>query len=247
MKFLDFNLENYHTLLRQLQGLYNICNFQNYREATEPLVVLRHDIDVCLESALKIAEIDSEFGVSSAFFMLHSSPFYNLLSSETVEVVKKISGLGHEIGFHYDCSLFGLVKDKKGLLIKMIDVFEMLCEVKVTSIACHNLSLTSEDYFSGISEYINAYPLAIKENMLYLSDSTAVWRKGALEKLFTPSPKVQLLLHPLYWNREKYQGRKQILEDFESKKTKQLKRYFNMWEDVWDAYLTKYEGLLETK
>lgn len=254
--FIDFCLDSYHSLMGQLKKRYVITNFRGYiiryPDILEesPFLILRHDVDACLESALRIAEIeDGEFGISSTYFILHSSPFYNILDKESIKIIRKINELGHEIGFHYDCSLFDLVDDKEELLIKMIEVFEKLCDVEVSSISCHNPSLTAKDYFLDVPGIANAYAPEFIEDMLYVSDSTATWRKGALEKLFTPeqNPKVQLLLHPLYWNRKEYHNRKVILSEFRWKKFIEANNYFGMWEDVWDSYLVENEGALETE
>jgi hypothetical protein len=199
-----------------------------------------------MDSAVKIAEIEaSEFGIASTFFVLHSSPFYNLLEPKTVEAIKKIKGLGHEIGFHYDCSLFDKVEDKHRLFYQMIGMLEDLCGYNITSIACHNPSHTKDDYFGDTSK-LNAYAPAFTKDMCYVSDSVATWRKSALDNiLVSPKPKVQLCLHPLYWNREKYCGRKQILDGFMAQRIASMQQEFGEWKDVWDTYLVENEGTLE--
>lgn len=202
--YIDFCLKNYRTLIQRLKSHYALTNFKEYilLDQSAPFVILRHDVDVCLESALKIAQVESEeLAISSTYFILHSSPHYTFLDPKSVKIVKEVNKLGHEIGFHYDCATFELVEDQKSLLLKMIEIFENLCEVKVTSISCHNPSLISTDCFLGISGYTNAYSPAFTKDMFYVSDSVATWRKGALEKILTQpvKPKVQLLLHPFLW------------------------------------------------
>jgi len=214
-----------------------------------PFVILRHDVDACLESALKIAQVESEeLAISSTYFILYGPPHYTFLDTKSAKIVKEISKLGHEIGFHYDCTIFEFVEDKKNLLLKMIEVFENLCEVTVTSISCHNPSLYSTDYFLDMLGYINVTSPAFKNDMFYVSDSVATWRKGVLRKILKQpvKPKVQLLLHPFLWTREEYHGRKQILQELRHKRIADVERYFDQWEDMWDSYLERNASVLET-
>jgi hypothetical protein len=68
-------------------------------------VYLRHDLDVCLEEALDMANLESELGVRATYFILVNSPLYNPLSQGSLEFVHHIQAKGHWIGLHIDLGL----------------------------------------------------------------------------------------------------------------------------------------------
>ena len=54
------------------------------------VVILRHDIDYSLDKAVALAELERELGVSSTYFVLLTSEFYNLLSKDNLSKISKI-------------------------------------------------------------------------------------------------------------------------------------------------------------
>jgi hypothetical protein len=63
---------------------------------------LRHDIDVNINFALKMAALEANLGIYSTYFLMWRSLFYNLTSRNSQNCVEKIISLGHEIALHYD-------------------------------------------------------------------------------------------------------------------------------------------------
>ena len=64
-------------------------------------VIMRHDIDFDLEKALFFAEMEAELGVQSTYFFLLRTNHYNVFSREGTDIVKRILGLGHDMGLHF--------------------------------------------------------------------------------------------------------------------------------------------------
>ena len=62
--------------------------------------ILRHDIDVNVNFALKMAQLEFDLGIRSTYFFMFRSPFYNLSSRYSQDCVEKIIDLGHEIALH---------------------------------------------------------------------------------------------------------------------------------------------------
>ena len=59
-------------------------------------IILRHDVDRNPNQAIKIAEIASELNIKGTFN-------FRVLNNKLDERhIKKISNLGHEIGYHYE-------------------------------------------------------------------------------------------------------------------------------------------------
>ena len=68
-------------------------------------LILRHDIDMSLDAALPIAEIESSLGLRAHYFVLVRTEMYNLFSAQADRVLRELAALGHEIGLHFDASL----------------------------------------------------------------------------------------------------------------------------------------------
>jgi len=80
-----------------LEAGYGFFRFEEYcrGEASGKYVLLRHDIDRNPQRALQIAEIDAEYGIRSTFYFRAQKSVFKQ------DVIRAISELNHEIGYHY--------------------------------------------------------------------------------------------------------------------------------------------------
>ncbi len=138
---LDFTVNKYIQLLNALieQG-YHFQTFSDY--LTKPLlksIVLRHDVDKRPRNSLTLAKIENEHGLKGT---------YNcriVPESWDEGIIKEISSLGHEIGYHYEnLSVF------KGDHESAIDDFKMNLEklrklVPVSTITMHGSPTSKHD------------------------------------------------------------------------------------------------------
>jgi hypothetical protein len=94
----DFTIKIYKHLLTQLlEQEYTFQTFAGFLEAPAArAVVLRHDVDARKENSLRFAEIQHERGIKGSYY------FRVVPESYDEEVIKKIAGLGHEVGYHYE-------------------------------------------------------------------------------------------------------------------------------------------------
>ena len=62
---------------------------------------MRHDIDYCVDKALEFAILEHEMGISSTYFVLVTSDFYNIFSLNNSEKLRRIRDQIHigENGF----------------------------------------------------------------------------------------------------------------------------------------------------
>jgi len=97
----DFTLKTYRELCRTLaQSGYESCIFGEYFQSESmhqgARIFLRHDVDSRVHTALDLARIEVEFGLRATYF-------FRLVESAFVpEVIKAISELGMEVGYHYE-------------------------------------------------------------------------------------------------------------------------------------------------
>ena len=76
----DFSLEHYRELLDAARtGGYRFEAFDH-----DPLpgdLFLRHDVDLSLEAAVALAEVEADAGATATYFLMPESVFYNLAST----------------------------------------------------------------------------------------------------------------------------------------------------------------------
>lgn len=94
----DFTVESYSKLLSVLKDSgYFFQTFREYLIAPqERVVILRHDVDKLPMNALRFAQIEHDRGIKASYF------FRIVEESFNPSVIRQISALGHEIGYHYE-------------------------------------------------------------------------------------------------------------------------------------------------
>ncbi len=95
---MDFTIETYKTLLKHLQlANYEFVKFNEFHLVQDKkAVTLRHDVDLLPKNSLRFAKIQAELGIKGTYY------FRAVPESWDELVIKEISSLGHEIGYHYE-------------------------------------------------------------------------------------------------------------------------------------------------
>ena len=70
------------------------------------MVIFRHDIDFSTQAARDLANLEAELGITKSYFFLIWSPFYNIYEPATLNHIREINSLGHNIGLHFEASLY---------------------------------------------------------------------------------------------------------------------------------------------
>ena len=95
----DFTLKTYRNLLLALLNAgYTFYTFENWCDgkAKGKYVILRHDVDLKAGHSLATAQIEAKLGIVASYY------FRVVPQSNQPEIIKAISLLGHEIGYHYE-------------------------------------------------------------------------------------------------------------------------------------------------
>ncbi|HLP04531.1 MAG TPA: hypothetical protein VK152_03790 [Paludibacter sp.] len=84
-------------LLSLKKAGYNFYTFEGWctGKVTGKFVILRHDIDKLPLNALRIAIVEKELGIFSTYYFRISPQVFN------PAIIQEISGMGHEVGYHY--------------------------------------------------------------------------------------------------------------------------------------------------
>ena len=94
-----FDLAHYRDLLdAAAAGGYRYAFFDRAPEAGT--ILLRHDVDLSLDAALAVAELESDAGAVATYFLMTRSEFYNLDSPSGTATLERLRGLGHRVGLH---------------------------------------------------------------------------------------------------------------------------------------------------
>ncbi len=73
---------------------------------------IRHDVDRKVNNSFRMAEVEAELGLKSCYYFRTRPHVFK------PEIIKAIAGMGHEIGYHYEC-----LSDTKGDIPAAIEDF----------------------------------------------------------------------------------------------------------------------------
>jgi hypothetical protein len=175
-----FDLEHYREILDAARdGGYRYARFGTGPEPGD--LFLRHDVDLSLDAAVRMAELEAAAGASATYFLMTESVFYNLASAEGEAAIARLRELGHAVGLH-------AVHPRAAL----DDRFDPV-------VAWHN---PDPDYMSAsIPGAVNVMEERYFSPETYRSDSNQRWRSGCPhDELRRGAFRwLQLLVHPEIW------------------------------------------------
>ena len=200
-----FDLEHYGDILdAAAAGGYRWACFDE--EPSDGVVFLRHDVDLSLDAALRMAELEAERHVTATYFLMTESVFYNLASEEGRHALERLRGLGHRVGLHAVYPRAG--RDER---------FDPV-------VAWHNPDPAyMRDPVEGLTNVMQA-PWFTEG--LYRSDSNRHWRSGCPHEELARAdlPWLQLLVHPEIWAYEGETMRETMLSMLEHERARDLER-----------------------
>lgn len=176
---IDFTLKKYEEICSAIvDSDYTSIKIKSYLAKAVPkkAIILRHDVDSRIQTALKMAQIEKEYSLSSTYYFRSDAIYYPKL-------VRKVENLGHEVGYHYE------VMDKsKGNHEKAIEIFKIELEkfreiTDIKTVCMHGAPSSPYDNHD-LWKYINfnqfdilgeAYLSVDFNKILYFSDTSRTW------------------------------------------------------------------------
>ena len=210
-----FSLDDYAALLDDLASAgYAFAPVEGMPEMPqEPTVFLRHDIDLHITEIERMAELETDRGVSATYFVpltLHFNPFY----PENRAILRSLVGAGHHIGLHYDPQTYPTEVEAawEHLDHEVIRLSELV-ESPVRSICMHFPWGGRPDFFRESDRYVHPHAPRYAERVLYISDSCRAWRDESLLRCFGANPPSHVLLntHPELWLGGAHESRDEFL------------------------------------
>jgi hypothetical protein len=176
----DFSLEHYRDLLHAAKaGGYRWAGFDRPPEPGD--LILRHDVDLSLNGALAMAELETDEGAWSTWFLMTRSVFYNLSSKEGAAAIERLRTLGHRVAQH--------------AVWPDVDLDERFDPV----VAWHN---PDPEYMQAdIPGAVNVMQPPFFDPEHYRSDSNQHWRHGCPDGQLAAGDFewLHLLTHPEIW------------------------------------------------
>jgi len=198
----DFSLSDYRALIADLQGL-------GYRDTPleglvpdRRLVFLRHDVDLCIARALRVAEEEANLGVSASYYVLVSTEMYNPASAQSRDQLRRLRDLGHRIGLHFDATFY---HNERTALETAADeecaILERLSGGPVDSISFHRPAPELMGLAGEFAGRRHTYEPNVFTEVAYISDSSGGFFQGHPldHPSVTAGRALQLLTHPIWW------------------------------------------------
>lgn len=216
----DFSLKHYNEIIMLVKEAgYKSGFLKNEIKGKE--IIIRHDVDLDLDTALEMAKIESSLGMVGSYYIWINSPFYNIFENRYTKIINEIIALGHEIGLHFDETAYSCESPKEMLFYieKECKIINEYFNINIESVSFHR---PSEMVLNGdlvLGKYINTYSNKHFKQYKYISDSKGLWRDGCICKRFSTldSEKIQLLTHPIWWKEESMNNQERLKEFLEFK------------------------------
>ena len=215
-----FMPDSYGRILQAFtQKGYRVVNFEEVDPHSRHLI-LRHDIDVDLNYALKLAEFEYELGFLSCYFIMLTSEQYNPATTENRNAINRIVSLGHRIGLHFDTSVNSTQNLEARALMEQ-RYLSNLANTEVSILSFHRPSdiwINNPNDFAGL---LHTYQPQYFTDIGYCSDSGGSWRYGNPldHKAVFSGKAIQLLTHPIWWMGPLDSARKSLDHYLEQRKS----------------------------
>jgi hypothetical protein len=165
-------------------------------------LILRHDIDMSLQYAAVIADIESHLNVYGTYFVLVRSELYNPLSRDNLKIIRELVRNGHEVGLHLDAALYGNSIDELSDAVELeCSILESMTGKAVRVVSFHRPAKVLLGWDGALAGREHTYSPKFFNNMGYCSDSRGQWYYGhpldhtAIQR----GQALQLLTHPIWW------------------------------------------------
>jgi len=182
-------LELLLTLKRKGYSFYRFVDYARKPQLNNPHAILRHDVDRFPKRALKLARLENTLDVKSTYF------FRAKKTSFSAEMIEKIKGMGHEVGYHYE--ELSDAKGDYGLAWQLFQKNEKRFDQfgGVTSIAMHgrplsqwnNQDLWKYHNYHDVGILIDAFQDIDWKDYLYFTDTGRSWNSPENRRDRVPS------------------------------------------------------------
>lgn len=152
--------------MREIAPIVPVCEWEGQRA-----IISGHDVDTSIRKAYDFYLLEKEMGIRSTFFILTTTPCYNILDPENRRKFEEMSQNGYEIGLHFDVSVYE-DRSYESLQKEVCREARILTEVTgqpVRSVCLHSPGLAgifpSFRGFINTSDFWNEIPILVDSCM----------------------------------------------------------------------------------
>jgi hypothetical protein len=181
---LDFTLEKYAQFCETIQRLdCPVMTVKDFLVAGQPggsVIVLRHDVDRRMNAALRMAELESTYGISATYYVRMIPTVFK------PEALRRLHGLGHEVGYHYEvlAKAKGETETAIALFEQELKQFREIVPVETASMhgsplsPWNNLDLWQTHHVTDYDLVGEVYLTVDYVRMYYFTDTGRSWDAG---------------------------------------------------------------------
>ncbi len=225
-RFEDFTEAEYRGLLRQVKEGWPLISYAEASSA-EQGALWRHDIDMSVQRAYRLACMEHEEGIVATYFIHLHNQFYHWHEKVAFQLLEKIRDLGHHLALHFDPAFYDLQRGEESRLEAMCHLergfLESALDVEIGAVSFHNPAMGGWDQHEvrSIAGMINTYGTMFKKEWAYCSDSNGYWRFRRMKEFLadTSQQKIQVLTHPAWWLPEIASPRERVTRCIEGRAT----------------------------
>ena len=162
-------------------------------------IVLVHDVDHDISLCYNFLNAETELGVIATYFLRLHARQYNMLSSDSIEVAKKILNAGQEIGLHYEASFCPRHTSHEDHINRELKILSNILEKEIKCFNIHEPVRTGVDVKNFIPEKNRCPTSSAFTDFKYLSDSSCRWREGCFSLHLNKWKKLLVNTHPIWW------------------------------------------------
>ncbi len=203
----DFSIRHWrHVIQDALAAGYRLYAFRDWIE--EPVhpalsIILRHDIDMSPELAVRQARMETELGVRATHFIRVRARLYDIGSPSILKHLRELAGLDVEIGLHYEPQHYRNVKDDAAAMLAAdVRLLGDIVGKPIEGCGPHRVgtipSLDNAAIKKAGLRYDAFTPEFVRERK-YISDSARNWREGCLCRWLGKTNHLTVLTHPVWW------------------------------------------------
>lgn len=207
----SYRWNQYHEFLTDVRDTrFKNVLFTDYQEPIDNesrvSVFVRHDVDISLARALRMADMEKNLGIQSTYFFRMHAEKYDF--EQAIPVIRKLHSEGFGIGLHYDMLTYTKGDKQKALNLFQKDLSKLREIAPVTCVCAHgDRKYRNRDLWQEIEkDTLQIYSAYDMKYDIYLSDAggkTLVDSEGKhiLKRIdkAQPGQVIQVLIHPDWW------------------------------------------------
>ncbi len=203
----DFTIKHWQEILKNAlaQGyqFYSFDDCMKNLPLADRTILLRHDVDVSLQMATRLAEIETNLGIRATYFIRLHAHFYQPLTLESFTNLYELCEMNVDIGLHYERQFYeALGKNHVEMLSRDAGILSSIIGKPVTGCAGHRVGASSPFDTATVKNAglsYEAYAPEFVKNRKYISDSARNWREGCLCQWLGRENHLTVLVHPVWW------------------------------------------------